>query len=351
MREFKNKKEALRKNVFIFLFALVLVFSPVFAKPADAWMTIPGVYLRTALDQMYKLIHGIMMGALKQTAAQTILSQVNSIVGGSGSSGPLFITNWQDYLIQQPQKKSNKYINDYISQTTSGRSSSSYEGFGTSSGSGGGSQYVRQLTKLAKAQTSEAKNPKITYTGDPTKMFAKGNFSDMISYFTGINNPWAYVSNVSGAYQKKLETEQTTAQTRAIAAQGFKDTEKNGKTVTPGSLTKEVTANAQDLGNKIVGGANDMPEVITSIVTKSSSQVLEEGLSDSSSGSSSADGETGTSSADGETGTSSDNSSSSNSSIDNISQDSQSSSDNTDYSNYDGYQGGGSGGGGADRTW
>ena len=346
MNESQNKKNSIRKYFFIFLFSMALVFSPVQTKPAEAWLEMPGQFLKQALEQIFKQIHGIMMGAIKQTAAQSILSQVNSIVGGSGGSGPLFITNWQDYLIRQPEKKSKKYINDYISQTTSGRSSSSYEGFGSSSGTGGGSKYIRELTKLAKSKTSEAKNPKITYTGDPTKMFEKGSFSDMISYFTGINNPWAYTSDVSGSYQKKLETEQTMAQTRAIAAQGFKDTEKNGKTVTPGALTKDVTANAQDLGNKIIGGSANMPEVITSIVTKSSSQMLEEGISDADSGSSSADGETGTSSVDGETGTSSDNSS-----IDNISQQSQSESDNTDYSGYDGFNGGESGGGGASRSW
>ena len=58
----------------------------------------------------------------------------------------------------------------------------------------------------------------------------------------------------------------------------FLGNEKNGKTLTPGSLVGDIMANAQDLGNKIIGGATNFPEVITSVVSSAVTQALQNGI-------------------------------------------------------------------------
>lgn len=278
MNSRSNNLSILKKYFFVIFFSVAIAISPFQAKPADAWLEMPGQFLKQALEVLYKQIQGIIMGAAKQAAAQSILQQVSSIVGGSGGSGPMFITDYRDFLVIQSLNEANVFINDFISQTTSLRNSTNYEGFDNSGNVG---SYMRQLSTLGRRATSESPIPQISYRGDPLKMFANGSFKNMTSYLSGINNPWAYELIVKKNYRSRIAESTFVRQTTSDSGLGFLGAQQNGKIITPGSLTKDIMANAQDLGNKIIAGASNIPEVITSIVTSAVTQSLQNGIGSS----------------------------------------------------------------------
>jgi len=280
----KNKKNSVAKFILVFCLFFVLFFSPVFAPKANAdmWAGFIAETFQETLAKMYRDIDGAIRGALKQVSVKTLMKQVTSMVTKKSGGGPMFITDWKDFLRMKPQMNANKFINDYITQTLRGRNSSSQyipansEGFG-----GGGGSYLQSLGEMAKKSTSEMKNPSVTYTGDPSQMFADGNFKNMSLYLSGINNPWAYNLDVQAKYAEEKRQEELKAMTQAIAGQGFiGKTNKKGQTLTPGSTVKDMLSAAQDAGNKIIGGATSVPEVITSMVTSIITQALGQGIGD-----------------------------------------------------------------------
>ena len=272
-----NNSFRLKKAILLFWLVLSLILFPIHKSQAALWPSIDPI-IKTALEKVVEMVQGMMMGMLKQAAVQAINKQMGSMIGGSNSKNAMFITNWADFLVQQPINQAGIYINDYISQTTKGTGSvSGYKPAGSEGVSN--TSYASQLAQGATALTSEApKTPQMTYTSDPSQMFSDGTFKSMSSYLSGVNNPWAYNLDVQSKYQQEIENQKQIAQTRAISYQGFTGTQKNGMIITPGSLTKEATANAQDLGNKIVAGATHMPEVLTAIVMQMATQSIQQGI-------------------------------------------------------------------------
>jgi hypothetical protein len=284
----KNKPKNIFKTI-----ALILVFVLIsFSIPKKAQATVwPGVDpgISEGLQAVYDQIQGVILALLKTQAARQITQQVSSALGGNASSGPMFITNWQSYLITDPTKQANSYINDYISQTTRGRGSlTSYEGFS------GGGNYFAQMVQMAKASTSGQTAPQMTYTGDPSQMFDSLNFKNMQLYLSGINNPWSYDANTQMEYQRKIDEYQRIANTMATAYSGFKGVTSrgsNGQTnvTNPGSLVMMAAANAQDVGNKIVASATHIQEVIMAVVSQINIQALQNGVGNTDNGNSKQD--------------------------------------------------------------
>jgi len=89
------------------------------------------------LEEISKRIEGIILGALKQQAAKMLNQQTNKLVGGGKGKQPMFITNWQDYMVKQPQNVTKTYMNDYLSKITSGKGSATGYQSSSSSGIGG----------------------------------------------------------------------------------------------------------------------------------------------------------------------------------------------------------------------
>jgi hypothetical protein len=332
-----KNKNYIKKAIIVTALAFSISLSPIQAKPSLAWDAIPAAQFKQMLEEIADRIKGIIMGALKKQAAQMLNKQATKAVSGGKGGGGLIIDNWQAYLVKQPQSNTKLYMNDYLSKITSGKGSSTgykSEGFGglggllggsggTGSGGGstgtggsgakkstgssggmlggllgksgsgsmisgllggkgGGSSYSSQLVQMAKKETVDQKQPKMTLEGDPTKMFAQGNFKLFDSFLSGINNPWSFVGNAQTEYQKKLAEEKKIAQTKAISYQGFKGVGEGkngkGKIKTPGSLVKDKTANTQDIGNKIIASATHPEEVISAIVSQMISQMMSQGM-------------------------------------------------------------------------
>ena len=318
-RNKKSKKYILSKKVFLFCFIFTLLFS--FNTPrtsAALWPTIDPI-IRTALDKVFNMVMGMIMGTLKKVAVTSLNKEVGNLVGGASSQAAMFITDYKDFLEVKPEQKAKVYMNDYLSQVTKGKgslsgyihknsssglASANYEGVGDGSFAYGiakenpaygrmiqaanasgislsassGGNYINTLVQGAKNITSEIKTPEVTYHGNPSQMFVQGNFKNMSLYLSGINNPFAFNLNAEQEFQKTLSQEVEKAKTMATAGAGFIGNVANGKVLTPGSIVKESVANAQDLGNKIIAGSTKLPEVLTAVVSQIITQSIQQGI-------------------------------------------------------------------------
>jgi len=297
--------------LFTVLLSLVLTLYPTKKADAALWPAIDPI-IKQGLENVQNHIDGVILTMLKQQAAKMLNGQVGKLMGGKGNTGAnaMFITNWQDYMVTQPQNVTKTYMNDYLSKITGGKGSvSGYQAnpnsqgiggllgssgsSGTTSGAGtlagllgsGGStggNYASQLVAAAKTATVSQPQPKMTFTGNPSQMFASGNFKNLDSFLSGINNPWAFQMNAQTVYQQQLQQNQQIAKTKAVAYQGFKGTGEKangtGNISSPGSLNKSSVASVQNIGNSIIANATHPEEVITAFISQMITKAITTGL-------------------------------------------------------------------------
>ncbi|MCD6149390.1 hypothetical protein J7J13_01215 [bacterium] len=269
----------------ITIFSLMLgisVFS--FAGNASAYVTWPDITAmsyKEVLEKITGMIHGIIMGALKQAAVQTINDSVNNLISGTTMAGSMFISDWDNYLRMGPQRENALYMNDFFTMTTRGRAS----GLNYRSNCGrdfARSDYSSYLTDRAQKYTIAIEMPTVDlqeYVCDAANMFEDETWG-AFDAFTGkaINNPLGYTLTAQGVQQADEARRKKEAEIRAIAYQGFKPQTKGDMVVTPGSTIKDVVSNVKDLPNKALAAAKDMPEVITSIVTSILTKTIQQGI-------------------------------------------------------------------------
>lgn len=314
-----NKNKTIKNKLLLFLFSFLICFSFLFAPTqkarAAAWPAIDPL-IKSALDVIQGTLKGMIVGAAKKAALMAMEQEINFAITGNSSGGAMFITNWNQTLNMDPQKKANAWINLEISKMTSGRGSISgyipnnsaggtlfganYEGVGdgslayglgsinsayavsaTGAGSAAGN-YITRLAEGAKKLTSNPVEPKVTYQGDPAQMFAdpKKGFKNMSLYFSGINNPWDFDMQAQQKYQERLANEKDIAKTQSVAYQGFKGAETDGRITNPGSLIKDAKAGVQNIGGQIIAAAQDIPSVLTAIATQMITQSITQGIGD-----------------------------------------------------------------------
>jgi hypothetical protein len=305
----------MKLKIKIIIFAAILFFSVTLsAAPARAGMWGESI-MAEEMGQMetaiQKIINGVIMGAAKQAAVKAIEGQISNIVsgGGSGTGDAMFVTNWQKYLFMDPAKKTELIMNDWFNSVSGGKSSSS--NYSSASGSG---DYAGQLIKQTKDALLNNRPPTINiqeFAKDPTQPFAEGNwrgFNALIS--NPVNNAFGLALTAQQEYLSKLEEEQQKANTKAIAAQGFIDTTDGGSggglsgssgsskeptVTTPGIITKEIQANAENMSSQVMVNARDIPEVITALVTKLVTKTITQGIGKAAQNAQRSDSSTGTS--------------------------------------------------------
>lgn len=307
----------MKLKVKIIIFAAILFFSGIFSvAPARAGMWGESI-MAEEMGQMetaiQKIINGVIMGAAKQAAVKAIEGQISNVVsgGGSGTGDAMFVTNWQEYLYQKPAENTKLFMNDWFDAIGGGRSSSTNY---LSAGSSG--NYSGQLVEQAKNSLLNSQPPTMDiqeYAKDPTQPFAEGNwraFNALIS--NPVNNAFGLALSAQQAYLSKLEEEQQKANTQAIAYQGFLATTEGGSggggglfgssgsskeptVTTPGIITKEIQAYAENMSGETVVQARDIPEVITALVTKLVTKTITQGIGKAAQNAQRNDSSTGTS--------------------------------------------------------
>lgn len=263
-----KKNKIIKKTILSSFLLFVFCFYNIPKSQATVWPAVdPGI--TSGLQKILEMVNGLIVGTLKQQAVKMLNSQVDILAGTGANGEPTFIINWESYLVDEPQNATNLYMNDYISQMTRGRNTSSLY---STEGFSGPANYGAQLGQVSQL-LGKANQPKLTYEGDPSQMLQSGNFKNMELYLSGVNNPWSFNIAIQAEQQRVLENNRFTAQAKAIANQGFPGTSAN-----PGILTKELMANAQDMPNKILQAASSIPEVTTALVTQMINQSITQGF-------------------------------------------------------------------------
>lgn len=259
-------------------FIASVLFFPMNAK-ADAWgSNAVAAVMKHTMEEITYQIRGILLGTLKQTAMETIVRDVDNMIAGVGMESAMFITDWNDFLVERPLRETELYMNDFFTLTTRGKAyGSNYRP------SGGSSNYAGYLVSQARRATVESGLPQYDldqYVSDPSNMFAGGNWRAFSSFISNpANNPIGYTLAAQSVQQEKLENRKKEAEAKGIAYAGYKPQEAgDGTVVTPGSTIKDIQSNTNDLGSKIIANAEHVPEIIAAVVTRTITNTIRNGI-------------------------------------------------------------------------
>jgi len=296
-----KKRFGIAIAMMIFLFS----FFPYANAKADYWgAAMMSEVWAAAYNKMMKQIDDTLVASLQQAAYQTISNAYNNAI--SGASGPMFITNWENFLISDPQRKADLYMNDFFTSMTSGRGSAGYsnakkflstrnglsseekvagaetarEGIvaGDYAWSISSGSYQVALVEEAKNNTINASIPACEIT-DASGAFTGNSWSTFTTMIgTDSCNKFGFNNISQSAYASKLEKEGKIAETQGLAGQGFLPKMSGNTIITPGSTIASIQAQIEDLPNKVIAAADSAPEIITSIVTRLATRTIQQGI-------------------------------------------------------------------------
>jgi hypothetical protein len=293
----KQKLTPPKKIILVLAFSLFFSFSA--PKEADAWLSMAAQAMAIAEKNIMYVINGMTMGAMQQAAIKMISKQANNFISGVSGNGARFITNWEDYLIDNPKRNAQRYANDYISNALSGRGSSSYkkasnsvlgastmagEGFGKEAVLGdasdlyAGESYQEKIAYMVQDTVIEPKEWQV-YSGEPSEMFESPNLAAMNDYIDkGL--PADIQMNVATEYHTKLAEEKTIAATEANANAGFiSEKTADGLVTKPGKLFQELQANIDNLPNLAISGATSIGQLAAATVSSAISGMFNKAIS------------------------------------------------------------------------
>ena len=280
------------------MLAFLSLFMP---REVFAWDAVPAAIFKQATEEISYTIKGMTMGALKQAAIKMLSQQMDRFISGVSGNGAKFITNWEDYLINNPTRNAQRYANDYISRALSGRGSVSYkkasnsvlgastvagEGFGKEAVLGDASEsanYAQTIQDMAQNQIIEPKEWQLTYSDDPSTMFDSDTLANMNLYINGDGNGgntiWDAQSAIAKEYQKKLDDEKNQAYAEGISGQGFSSEKTNGVVSKPGILFKDMESNMENLPNLAITSATSIGELVAAAASKAITGVINKTIS------------------------------------------------------------------------
>jgi hypothetical protein len=292
-----------KKIFFSLIFFAGVGFTPNFCYafwPAD-WAMNAG--LDTMMKTMKEAILKAAVAALKEEATKTINETVGNAVSQGNGTGALFVTNWENFLVNDPQRKVDLYMNDFFSNIFQGRSTGDYsknlnlfgssggsqrvagasitrEGIvkGTSISSLAGGNYASVMEEGAKNLTINRSKP-VSSGMDYTKIFTSNNWIEARSYYSNdANNPYGLNNIAMNEFLSESAKQVKIAETQGIAYKGFLPSKSGDTVITPGSTIEAIQAQAEDVGNKILAGASSIPEVITALVTRMAVKTIQQGI-------------------------------------------------------------------------
>jgi len=248
---------------------------------AEVWGTnVLSATLKQMMEKIVEQIRSAIVAALKQAAIQVVNETVNNLISGGGSEGAMFITDWRETLIEDPKKEAQAEINSYVNQMLRGRGSVSNYFSGAEGVIGG---FTSNLQNTAGSMFTDylPKMGILEYTNDPTTdLFQDGSLRALGELYQNPQDslPAAISLNVEAKALQIYNEKQSIAATQAIAYGGYKGQGGDSSVVTPGSLIKDIQADAANLGNLSLANAQNFSEVIVSMVTKVVTSTIKQGV-------------------------------------------------------------------------
>ncbi len=121
---FQKKNTFFKRAFFQVLFAVAVLGCVPHQAQASMWGSVEmNAWAVDLKNQVWTQIQASLKGALKQAVGQILNTQISVMIGGGNGKGVQFITNWQGFLVSEPQKQTNTFMNDFFSATTRGRNS------------------------------------------------------------------------------------------------------------------------------------------------------------------------------------------------------------------------------------
>lgn len=265
-----KRNHPLSRSVLVAILAVSAVsFRPLPAH-ADAWgANVLGAILSSSLAQIQRQIEGVLLSALKTSAVNLMNSSVSNLIGGATVGDSKVITNWEDYLYEEPRENTRVYMDSFLARSTGGTNTSSYQNAGASHYSYG--MYLQSYAKsttLSSYSDSDAVPTSTmgTYFSDPETALANGDLRAFNTYFASpMNNPYGYALVAQQAEAARLEQEERIQATKSIS-HGYKSVEENGQVVLPGSTIADMVAGVQDLPNQIIASSSNPAELASGLV-------------------------------------------------------------------------------------
>lgn len=286
-----SSKRFFLRGLFLFVLVLNLALS---ASPVRAGVwgeSIAATLLGETLEVIKRQIEGAILGTLKVAAIKVLNSKVAQMVGGSSVGDALFITDWGDFLYNNPAEKTKLFMNDFFTLTTRGKyASANYVGIGDVAGnvSGNYAGYLRARAENSIGVFDQKTGSYMEYDLDqyadnPERMFLEGDWRGFNAFFSNpMNNPFGYELVAQGVYAERLAQEQEAAKTRAISPGFVGPTDANGNTIAPAATIEAMTVNVQNIGNNLIAAAENPGEflsgVVGALVNKTVSSLVQRGV-------------------------------------------------------------------------
>jgi hypothetical protein len=293
----KKLKSLSAKKLLILFFVFCFLFSG--PKKVWAWDAMPAAIFEVVEAEISYVIKGMIMGSLRTAAIKMLSKQVDRFVSGVSGNGVRFITDWEDYLIDNPARNTQRYMNDYISHALSGKGSTSYKkapnsvlGASTISGEGFGNamvlgeddeqsnrSYEQDIKEMAQKDIIDDDDWSLNYSGNPDEMLAGENFADANEFVWGNNTIWDANAAFEKEKEKKLEEEKQVALVEGSTGQGFLSEKTDGMVTKPAILIKELKANQENLPNLALASASSLGELIAAAASKAISSSINKAVS------------------------------------------------------------------------
>lgn len=278
-------KTLFEKGLAVLILFVSLATLAVPARPAYAWGdAIPAAILKQTLEKIQHQIDGVLLATLKSTAINVLNTKVMQMVAGTSAKDSLIITNWKQYLYQEPAEQT-KYAYDttFKSITLQGRST----GFVPSTG---GLSYESKISSyadlhLGNSASLSGNTARLSeLSGDPIASVSNGNFRVLSEMYASGSDPIGYSLRAERFLMEESAKNQQEAQVKAMAS-GYKGvTDKYGNTILPGSTISQMVSNTQDMSNKIIAASQNPSElvggVIASLANRMITSAIQNGLGD-----------------------------------------------------------------------
>ena len=292
----KYKKEYLRLSLFLTVALMLTFFSPI-PKSSAQWVVIDPTNLvpniktqiestiQTTLTTVMKTndvqrylwdqMNQKMLPALKAATIRTVNSAVTSVIGRGNKGKPQFITNWRDYLYQQPQQEATKYMNTFFQSTVASTTKTISEGINTTTTTITNVQQNYQSYMIQQARNTfenTGANCKMNlqnYAADPKQqMFQDQSFRSFMAFMEPCNNPYTYSEIDKAQYDKRLESAQTIAKSQQSNGWLPKVDSVTGILSAPATLYQNAMEQASQLANQAVVNAQSYAVLISSAAIK-----------------------------------------------------------------------------------
>lgn len=275
----------------ILLLSITLTLIP-HVTHAGAWgEDIYAAVLERMLEEAYLKIKETIIANLKIAAIRIIQARLNSLIGGTGMGGPMFVTNWRDEIYGSARRDSSVVVNNYFQNVKSRTPGSEGQKIVTSGEKMYNTDYTNLYPDLDK------------YMRQGTSQSPDAFWRLWLARAEIQNQPFIYSMVASGIgateYAEKAGANATALQSSGVkpktaesnAQQGGKygpagySTENEGhesiseKTVTmPLGIIESAWAEIQNMGTKMLTLARSIPEIATAMVSQMITQMIQQGV-------------------------------------------------------------------------